>query len=569
MLKFKDMPYERPDAQEILARLAEFTDRLRGADSFEAAEAAYLEEDAFMGHIQTLNTLVSVRHSIDTRDEFYSRESDWWDETLPLLAEGEHAFALAGFQSPFRPQFEEKYGSVVFKNLELELKSFSPEIIPEMQRENALVTEYDKLIASAQIEFEGKTYTVAQMGPLQQDPDDKRRLAAWKAVGSWFMSKAGDLDRIYDELVSLRDGMGRKLGFPGYTGLGYCRMTRNCYDAADVEKFRLAVQKYLVPVADKIRRAQAERLGVAYPMSYADQSLMFRSGNPVPQGTAEDIVAQGRKFYHELSPETAEFIDFMLDYALMDLLAKPGKQAGGYCTDLPDYKCPFIFSNFNGTQGDVEVITHEAGHAFEAYTARDIVPNSLHWPTMEACEVHSMSMEFFAWPWSEGFFGPDTRKFHYSHLAAALTFIPYGTMVDHFQHIVYERPDMTPEERNAAWRELSALYMPWLRLDGEEIPFFGDGRYWQRQIHIYQAPFYYIDYCLAQTMSLYFWAKMQKDLPAAWEQYYRYTKLAGTMTFTELLEKAGMPTPFDEETLRSICENAAKWLDDFDLTGIE
>ena len=567
MIRFTDMPYERPDTQAILAKLADFTARLRAADSFEAADAVFLEEDAFMGHIQTLATLVNIRHSIDTRDGFYTAESDWWDENLPLLAEGEHAFALAGYESPFRPQFEEKYGTVLFKNLELELKAFSPEIIPDMQRENALVTEYDKLIASAQIPFEGGTYTVAQLEPMREDPDDNRRRAAWTATGQWFADQSGELDRLYDELVKVRDGMGRKLGFGGYTGLGYCRMTRNCYGEADLDRFRAAVRKYLVPVAEKIRRAQAERLGVSYPMSYADQSLMFRSGNPKPRGSSDDIVAQGRKFYHELSPETGEFIDFMLEHDLMDLLATPGKQAGGYCTDLPDYKCPFIFANFNGTQGDVEVITHEAGHAFEAYTARDIVPSSLRWPTMEACEVHSMSMEFFAWPWSEGFFGPDTDKFHYSHLAAALTFIPYGTMVDHFQHIVYAKPEMTPAERTDVWRELCAMYTPWIRLDGE-IPFFSDGRYWQRQIHIYQAPFYYIDYCLAQTMSLYFWAELQRDLPAAWAQYYRYTKLAGTGTFTELLAKADLPSPFREDTLRSICENAASWLDSFDLTGL-
>lgn len=567
MYTFPNMPYERPDRDAILAELGELTAQLRAAETFEAAEAVFLKSEKLSGHITTLDALASIRNSIDTRDEFYAAEFAWWSETTPLLSDGLNDFNLALFESPFRPQFEEKYGSVFFKNIDLSLKAFSPEIIPDLQRENTLTKEYSDLIASAQIEFEGGTYTVAQLEPMREDPDDARRMAAWKATGEWFMSHAEELDRIYDELTHVRDTMGRKLGYDGYTQLGYCRMQRNCYDRNDIEKFRLAVQKYVVPVADKIRRDQAARLGVRYPMSYSDQALMFRSGNPKPVGTADDIVAQGRKFYHELSSETAEFIDFMLDNELMDLLAKPGKQSGGYCTELPDYHCPFIFSNFNGTQGDVEVITHEAGHAFEFYTARNIVPNANQFPSMEACEVHSMSMEFFAWPWSEGFFGGDTKKFHYSHLAGALTFIPYGTMVDHFQHMVYERPDMTPEERIQVWRDLTAIYMPWIRLD-DEIPFFSEGRFWQRQSHIYQTPFYYIDYCLAQTMSLYFWAGIQSDLPAAWEQYYRYTKLAGTMTFTELLEKAGMPSPFNEETLHGVCDVAARWLDSCDLTGI-
>ena len=567
-MKFSEMPYVRPEKDEILARLEGFTAELRAAQDFAAAEAVLLAQDKYMGSVQTLATLVSIRHSIDTRDAFYEAESDWWDETAPLLEEGANAFQKALFESPFRPELEKKYGTVLFKNIALSLKAFSPEIIPDMQRENALVTEYNKLVASAQIPFEGETYTVAQLEPMRQSPDDNRRRAAWVATGQWFSEQSEALDRIYDELVRVRVQMGKKLGFPGFTQLGYCRLTRNFYDEADISRFREAVRKYLVPVADSIRRRQAERLGVAYPMSYADQSLMFRSGNPLPKGSAENIVAHAKKFYHELSPETGEFIDFMTENELMDLLARPGKQAGGYCTDLPDYESPFIFANFNGTQSDVETVTHEAGHAFEAYAARKIVPSDLRAPTLEGCEVHSMTMEFFAWPWSEGFFGGDTRKFQYSHLAGALTFIPYGTMVDHFQHLVYGKPDMTPAERVSLWRELTAQYMPWIKLD-DGIPFFSEGRFWQRQLHIYQVPFYYIDYCLAQTMALWFWAKMRLDLPGAWQTYYRYTKLAGTMTFTELLKAAGLPSPFDEDTLRGVCQTAAQWLDSFDMTGLE
>ena len=279
------------------------------------------------------------------------------------------------------------------------------------------------------------------------DPDDSRRLAAWKAEGQWYKDNQKQLDDLYDQLVHLRDSLGRMLGYDGYTELGYYRMGRNCYTKADVEKFRSAVVKYLVPVADSIYRRQAERLGKTYPMSFADNCLEFRSGNPRPCGSAEDILAAGKKFYEELSPETGVFFNTMLDNELMDVLSTEGKQAGGYCTGLPDYELPFIFANFNGTQGDVEVVTHEAGHAFAEWTNRSRIPLEYVWPSMEACEVHSMSMEFFAEPWAECFFGDDARKFRYSHLSGSLTFIPYGTMVDHFQHIVYEKPDLTPKEQ--------------------------------------------------------------------------------------------------------------------------
>ncbi|MBQ9058875.1 MAG: hypothetical protein IJ125_06800, partial [Atopobiaceae bacterium] len=326
--------------------------------------------------------------------------------------------------------------------------------------------------------------------------------------------------------------------------------------------------KYLVPLADSIYRAQAERLGVSYPLSFADAALMFRSGNPRPQGTPDEIITNVKRFYDELSPETSAFFNTMLDYDLMDLLSTEGKEGGGYCTTLFEYGLPFIFANFNGTQADIKVMTHEAGHAFASWMNRDRIPSSYVWPSMEACEVHSMSMEFFAWPWCECFFGSDTRKYLYSHLADEVVFIPYGTMVDHFQHIVYEKPELTPQERHDVWKELLGTYMPWMRLDGD-IPVYAEGQGWQRQSHIYDTPFYYIDYCLAQTVALVFWAMIQEDRDDAWEHYMAYTRLGGTRTFTELLEEAGLPSPFDEKCLQDACLKAHEWLEGYDLSGIE
>ena len=567
-MKFSEMPYERPDLEALKGKISALTARLKGAAGYDEAKAVFLERDKESRHLDTLATLAQVRNTIDTRDEFYDGEVKFWNAALPELEEYEQAWKLAMLESPFRKDFEAEYGNLMFLNTEIALKTFSPEIVPQLQRENDLTQEYQKLIASAQIPFEGKTYTISQMTPFTTDADDARRLSAWKAVGQWYKDHQGELDRIYDELVHLRDEMGRKLGYEGYTTLGYYRMGRNCYTKEDVEKFRAAVRRYLVPLADRVFRAQAERLGVEYPLSYADNALKFRSGNPRPQGTADDILAQGMKFYGELSPETAEFFRTMLDGELMDVLSTEGKAGGGYCTGLLDYRVPFIFANFNGTQGDVEVVTHEAGHAFAAWMNRDRVPTGYIWPGMEACEVHSMSMEFMAWPWAEGFFGPDTRKFLYSHLAGALTFIPYGTLVDHFQHEVYAHPDMTPAQRHAKWKELQGVYMPWVRLDGD-IPFFAEGEAWQRQSHIYEMPFYYIDYCLAQTVALEFWALLQKDKKAAWEKYMAYTRQGGSRTFTELLRNAGLDTPFDETCLRTVCEAAGAWLDGYDLSGIQ
>ena len=567
-LKFSDMPYVRPDTAEIEAELNALIDALMGAEDYEAARSAFLKKDRLMRHVETEITLVSIRHSIDTRDPFYDAEETYWNEKVPEMQAHLQRWTEALLESKFRPQFAEEFGEIIFINAELDKKSFSPEIIPELQKENDLVQEYEKLIASAQIPFRGGVYTLSQLSPFKNDADDGIRLAAWKAEGQWYKDHQDDLDRIYHELTQLRNAMGVKLGYGGYTPLGYYRMQRNSYTKEDVEAFRKLVVEYLVPVADQVFRDQAKRLGKEYPMSFADNALLFRSGNPKPQGTADDILAAGRKFYDELSPETSEFFRMMLDNELLDVLSTEGKQGGGYCTSLHEYEVPFIFANFNGTSSDVETVTHEAGHAFAGWYNRRRVPMETIWPSLEACEVHSMSMEFFAWPWAEGFFGPDTRKFYYSHLAGSLTFIPYGTMVDHFQHIVYERPDMTPRERHDVWKELLGIYMPWQKLDGD-IPFYAEGEGWQRQSHIYAAPFYYIDYCLAQTVALSFWARIQKDPQDAWKHYMAYTEQGGSVVFTQLLKNAGLDSPFEPACLKQVCEAAANWLRDYDLSGIE
>ncbi len=566
-MKFSEMKYERPDLEGLKGELSALTRRLKGAADYEGAKQVFLEREALERHISTQATLASVRHSIDTRDVFYDGESKFWNAAMPELQAVSQEWTLTLLASPFRADFAAEYGELMFTNAELELKAFSPEIVPELQQENDLTQEYEKLLASAQVPFEGGTYTLSQMTPFKNDPDDDRRLAAWKAEGQWYKDHQEAMDSIYDRLVHLRDTMGKKMGYEGYTTLGYYRMGRNCYTKEDVEQFRAAVVKYLVPVADSIYREQAKRLGKEYPMSFADNALEFRSGNPKPRGTAEDILAQGKKFYDELSPETSAFFRTMLDGELLDVLSTEGKAGGGYCTSIPDYEVPFIFANFNGTQGDVEVVTHEAGHAFAWYTNRNRVPMAYCWPSMEACEVHSMSMEFFAWPWAEGFFGEDTRKFYYSHLAGALTFIPYGTLVDHFQHVVYEQPDLTPAQRHGVWKELMGVYMPRMRVDGV-IPVFSVGEFWELKHLFYTSPVYYIDHCLAQTVSLEFWAMIQKDLPDAWQHYMAYTTQGGCATFTELLKNAGLESPFEENCLREVSQAARTWLAGFDLTGI-
>ena len=560
-MKFKDMKYERPDAEAAGRAIDEMTDRLSKASSYEEAREVFLEYERFDGHLNTQVTIAHIRFSIDTRDEFYSGEEEYWNRVSPELNTHVDKWMKALLESPFRKQFEDEFGSVHFLNAEIDRKAFSEEIVEELQKEGDLKTEYNKLISSASIPFMDGVYTLSQLIPFKTDPDDELRLKAWQTEGEWFKTKQDDIERIYDELVKIRDTIGRKLGHENFVNTGYHRMTRNCYTAKDVAVFREAVVKYVVPLADKCYRIRAKELGLEYPVNHADSVLDYRDGNPKPKGGEDDILAAGRRFYEGLSPETGKFFNMMLDNDLMDVKSTEGKRPGGFMDQIIDHKVPFIFANFNGTQGDVDVVTHEAGHAFAGYMNADRIPLSTIMPSLEACEVHSMSMEFFAESAADDFFGDDAQKYLRSHLEGAITFIPYGAMVDHFQHIVYENPSLTPAQRNEEWKKLSAIYMPWIRMD-ESIPFYGEGRAWERQAHIFARPFYYIDYCLAQTVALQFWSLIREDADAAWEKYMAYTKQGGSETFTVLLENAGLKSPFDEEVLKGVCARAEEFLDE-------
>lgn len=553
------MKYERIDVASLGQTYDELTSKVKSAKEATDVFSAIEQHEKQSSHFATMANIAYIRHSINTEDKFYDDENTYYDENGPVLQEKTTAFLTALLDSEFRKDIEAKYGNLVFKNLEMELKCFSPEVIPLLQKENKLVSDYQKLIASAQIDFKGEKLNISQLGVYKVDKDRNVRKAAIEAEGNFYMSHAEALDTIFDDLVKVRTEIAHKLGFKNFTELAYMRRTRNCYTPEMVKVFRDQVKNDLVPIVAKIKAEQAENIGVDSLKLY-DDTTFYLNGNPKPVGTPEDILAAGKKMYEEMSPEASEFINFMYDNELLDVLAKKGKAVGGYCTGIPDYKAPFIFSNFNGTAGDVDVLTHEAGHAFADYMVRNFDLEENKNPTMESCETHSMSMEFFAWPWFELFYGDDAKRARITHLKSALIFIPYGCIVDEFQHIVYDTPDLTPAQRHEAWAELEKQYRPYIDMTG--IPFYGVGRGWQRQLHIYHYPFYYIDYCLAQTAALTFKNIMNVDYKNAWERYMKFVNEGGKKTFVELCEVAGIKTPFEDGALKEIALATENWLNE-------
>ncbi|MGT2911661.1 M3 family oligoendopeptidase [Streptococcus cameli] len=561
-MKFSDYTYTRPDYPAIKEKMTALTKELKDAKSPQEALDTVKAITEISSHIDTQSNLWSIRHSVDMTDAFYNEETKFWNEYGPLFNELTTDYYRVVVASPFRDALSDMLPETFFKMAENQLQTFSSAAIPLFQKENQLVDEYNNLIASAKIEFQGKTYNLSQMLPHNQSTDRETRKAAQKAMLGFFEANEESFDRIYDELVKVRHEIAKTLGFKDYVEYGYKMMNRFDYNRDMVKVYRDEIRKHVVPAVQNLRKRQAKRLGLD-ELKFYDIPLEFLDGNATPQGDPEFIVSKAQKMYRELSPETGEFFDFMMEHELLDLVAKEGKDSGGYCTYIADYKSPFIFSNFNGTSGDIDVLTHEAGHAFQVYRSRWIQSPEVIWPTYESCEIHSMSMEFITWPWMENFFKEQVDKYKFSHLASTLLFLPYGVLVDHFQHEVYENPDMTPAERKATWRQLADLYLP--DRDESESDFLMRGGFWFRQGHIFASPFYYIDYTLAQVCALQFWKRTQVDQDqTAWQDYLHICDLGGTKSFLQIVEAANLQSPFKEGALESTITAATTWLDQVD-----
>ncbi len=559
-MKFNELKYEHLDYEKLKNEFEEKLSHLKNATDVEEYLKAFKEINEFRGHISSMQTLCQIRHTINTVDEYYDKENNYWDETMPRLQAYEVEFARTLLESPYRN--EAGIPEALYKTYENTLKSFDVKIIEDLQKENALISEYGKLKASARIELEGNIYNLASIVPLMNDDDREIRKKATKAYTDFFAENEARFDEIYDKLVHLRDEMAKKLGYDNYIPLGYIRMNRLDYDREMVRKYRDQVIEDIVPLSVELRKRQAKRIGVE-KLEYHDIGYGFKSGNPKPHGDLDELVQAALKMYTEMSKETGDFFKMMVDGELFDLPTRENKEMGGYCTGIYDYKVPFIFSNANGTAKDVDTLTHEAGHAFQAYSSFKYVDiPDLMFPTMEAAEIDSMSMEFFAHPWSELFFGKDADKYRYHHIEGAINFLPYGCLVDHFQHEVYDHPDMSSAQRKACWRRLEKIYKP--DIDYKDYEVFERGAYFFMQGHIFQSPFYYIDYTLAQVCALQFFIRMLDKDENCWKDYVHICCLGGTKSFVEIVKEANLKVPFEDGCLKEVSARIKAELDKTD-----
>ena len=555
-MKYSEYPYERIDLNKFKNKIELMINDFSNAESAEKQIKIIQEYQEIQKEYHSFGSIAHLNYARNTKDKKAIEENKFYNEVGPEVAAIDNKFTKAINSSKFKKNLLEKFGDHYFELISMELKSFDSKLVKLMKEENELRNNYRSLLAGAEIEYKGETLNLTGLSPYMQDTDRKTRKEAYTLMNDFFKMNEQELDSIFDKLVKLRNEKAKILKFDNFIPLGYLNMNRSDYGSAEVSEYRKQIVKHIVPLVNKINQKRKDILG--YNEMFVYDTLYFKEGNPKPKGGVEFQVQQAKTMYSELSEETKDFFNMMIDEELMDLDNRAGKSGGGFCTSFPSLERPYIFANFNGTDHDVTVLTHEAGHAFQCYQSRKQPINRYLWPTYEACEIHSMSMEFLTWDWMHLFFKEDTEKFLFKHIAGSLAFLPYGALVDHFQHWVYENPNATAKERKSQWLELEKIYQPGKNYD--DLDFLKNGGFWQKQAHIYEMPFYYIDYTLAQVCAFQFWIRMQEDKESAWQDYLNLCKAGGSMSFLDLVKLANIKSPFDPKVFEEVANKINNWL---------
>ena len=560
---FSNLEYVRPDFDAAEAKAKELTERVKAAKSYADVKAVILESDEYMSELYTMTTIAHIRNTLNTTDEFYEKEIEFIHQRSPEAEGSFIALTKAIVDCPFTAEIDADLGKEYLVASRRELAQYDDALVPFMQEESRLETEYQKLMATAEIEFDGKKLNLYGIQKYFENPDREVRKAAFKKYSEFYESNEEKMEEIFDKLIKVRTKMGQALGYKTFTPLGYLQQGRSDYGQEEVASFREQVRRELVPLCEKLYEAQAKRIGVDHIMAY-DEKFVFPDGNAEPIGDEKYMVAEAQKMYHDLSPETGEFIDFMIEHELMDLENKPNKANTGYMTDLTKYRAPFVFSCFNHTIFDMQVLSHELGHAFAGYRAMRHQPVMAYYSeSTDIAEIHSMSMEQFCYPYAERFFGDAADKYRFAHLQEALTFVPFGVAVDEFQHIVYENPDLTPKERTMEWHKLEEKYMPWRKYEND--PFMERGGYWYHKIHIFLYPFYYINYTLTTMGAMEFKKRYAENKEEAFKDYLTLCDIGGSLSYLESLKAAHLHVPFEEGSVA----NAISYAKDILLKAIE
>jgi M3 family oligoendopeptidase len=553
---FAEIAPREPDHDAFLVRYDALSARIERAVAPDDAIAAIRDWDALRREFLDWDAMANLRFHQATGDPVAIADSDRSSARKPVYAARDAHFKRAVLASPFRPEIVDAFGAHVLALWGCDVEAIDDRIVAHLKAEAVLEDEYVALLGAAQIAYDGAVYSLPGIAQFGEDADRSVRETATRAKWAYYEAHRAELDRVYGGLVRERTAAARALGYSSFTELGYRRMRRTDYGPSDVAALRDEVVREIVPLCARIVAEQARAIGVDRLMPWDLE--VYDTADRLRPPTGNALTDAARVALASAHPDLGRFADLMIAGGLHDLPIRDGKAGGGFCTSFPTYGLPFVYANCNGTTHDVNVLVHELGHAFQCFESRDKALADHLWPTLDACEINSMGMEFLVRPHFDAFFGDEAERYRRRHLAASLLLLPYGCAVDHFQHLVYERPDATPAERNAMWRSVEARYLPWRVAGG--IPHIENGGSWQQQRHIYKFPFYYIDYVLAMSCALQFWTASLENADDAIERYVALCARGGEAPFQTLVRSAGLRSPFDGGVFSAISARATEAL---------
>ncbi len=543
MLRFDEIALDTPSRESLAAHYAAVEAMLDLGGRTEALAAW----DATRREHASWTTMALIRFFQDPETPEPTAGRALADALKPAAQGHDVAVTRRLLADPDRAGLEQEAGAHAVELWQADVATFDPVIADRLEEESRLEARYTELTSSARLQVEGAVVNLSGLAPYAESLDRDVRRRAAQAKWAFFAENGAALDAIYDQLVKLRHGMARDLGYESFTALGYQRMRRLDYGPADVARYRDEIAEHAVPLLARLLEARRREHGWDTLHAW-DEPLIDPKGNPRPVGGHDGLVDAGQVLFSRMDPRLADLYRAMRDGGFLDLKTRPGKAPGGFCDAFPTNGMPFIFANFNGTYQDIMVLTHEMGHAAQNYESRTLPGFDYLWPTMEAAEINSMALEMLTYPHMGLLVGDEAAdRFRRMHLITFLNVLVMCALGDHFQHEVYANPEASPAERHAMWRTLERRYMPWRNWGDLAYP--EQGGAWQPILHFHLYPFYYIDYALAECCALQFWVRSRRDPQGALDAYMALCAKGGSAPFGGLVRSAGLVSPFEPGVL--------------------
>jgi len=556
---FPDRP-EKLDAAFVEAEYAKLTGVVASAEAADTPDAwieLFDKWNDLTAYIGGEGSRRSYLLSKDMTDEAANEaDREFREEIRPKAEAGESKLVESLLASRHKIAVGERFGPQLLCMLETQVEPLAP-INSDLRVKCSDVThEYDKLLSGGEVRVRGETLTLQQARGKHSSEDPDIRKEAFFAHRRWFQDHRDQLAKMFDDLVHYRDEMGRNLGHDSFTPLGYESMNRTDYGPEDAKAFRDSIREFAAPVLARIHGEQARTLGESVLSPW---NMTYHPERTLPSGIAKPVdrqIAKAQAVFDDLAPWLGKHFARMRDENLIDLENRKGKRAGAFCTSFDDEKRVAIMCNSVGDMDDVSTLMHEMGHAFQGWESTPIEAVELRWPTADACEIHSMGMEYLSQRHIGHFFAEaDAHKYIASRWAQGVRLLCYISTVDEFQHWIYAHPKATADERDATWVEIFDRYHPGIDWSAcEDL----SAMRWYAQLHIFDYPFYYIDYGIAETGAMQLALMDRDDHDKAMLTYRELCRTGGTKSVLGIFESAGMRSPFDPALMRDLMSYAAE-----------